>query len=211
MGISKEQLILMLERKGIHDQQVLRAIKKIPRNLFVEPEHKKFAYDDTALPIKSNQTISQPYIVARMSEALHTSGKMGKVLEIGSGSGYQTAILSELAKQVYTVERIEQLYKLAQSRLSTLNIQNVEWLHGDGYLGWPEHAPYDAILVTAAAKEIPQHLISQLANGGRMIIPIGEPYFQELCMITKHDDEIEKTVLELVRFVPFLPGIEEET
>jgi len=160
------------------------------------------------IPIEHQQTISQPYIVARMTEALHLTGSMDKVLEIGGGSGYQAAILSELAKEVYSVERIRALYEQAKMRLQKLNIKNVKFYYGDGYLGWEEHAPYDAIIVTAATKTLPNTLIEQLKVGGRMIIPVGEFYNQQLLLVTKTSCGLDQQTLDPVRFVPLLPGVE---
>lgn len=203
----KEILLRELRKLGIRDADVLAAIKKIPRELFVLDGYQRQAYADIALPIEYQQTISQPYVVARMTEALHISGAMNKVLEIGTGSGYQAAILSELAQEVYGVERIRILYEQAKKRLQKLQIKNVKLHYGDGYLGWCEHAPYDAIMVTAATLIIPDALIAQLKVGGRIVIPVGEFLNQELLLITKTERGLEKQVLDSVRFVPLLPGV----
>jgi len=204
----KEILLRELQALGIRDTAVLAAIKKIPREIFVLNEYQPEAYADIALPIECQQTISQPYIVARMTEALHSSGAMHKVLEVGTGSGYQAAILAELAQEVYGVERIRTLYEQAKKRLQKLKIKNVKLHYGDGYLGWEEHAPYDAIMVTAATLTIPKTLIEQLKIGGRMVIPVGEFLNQELLLITKTSEGLEKQLLDPVRFVPLLPGVE---
>jgi protein-L-isoaspartate(D-aspartate) O-methyltransferase len=204
----KQILIQELRDEGIHDDAVLAAIEKIPRELFVLAEYQIEAYSDIALPIERQQTISQPYIVARMTEALHLTGPMNKVLEIGSGSGYQAAILSELAKEVYSVERIQALYEQAKMRLQKLNIKNVKFHYGDGYLGWEEHAPYDAIIVTAATETLPDTLVAQLKIGGRMVIPVGRFYNQQLLLITKTSRGLDQQTLDPVRFVPLLPGVE---
>jgi protein-L-isoaspartate(D-aspartate) O-methyltransferase len=204
----KEILLRELRELGIRDEEVLRAIKKVPRELFVLDEYQIDAYADIALPIEHRQTISQPYVVARMTEALHLSGTMDKVLEIGTGSGYQAAILAELAKEVYGVERIRALYEQAKKRLQKLKIKNVKLHYGDGYLGWEEHASYDAIIVTAATLIIPETLMEQLKVGGRMVIPVGELFNQQLLLIIKTSRGIERQMLDPVRFVPLLPGVE---
>jgi protein-L-isoaspartate(D-aspartate) O-methyltransferase len=201
-------LIADLHRKGIHNPALLQAIAAIPRHLFVNEEWQHHAYEDMALPIHCQQTISQPFVVARMTEALLASGEFNKVLEIGTGSGYQAAILSQLVKDVYTIERIKTLLDEATARFKRLRLTNIHTQHGDGYLGWPEHAPYDGILVTAAASAIPQPLLEQLAEGGRLIIPIHAAYYgQELQLIVRKQNQYEKYVLDLVAFVPLLKGI----
>lgn len=203
-----EILVQILRQEGIHNAKVLAAIEKIPREMFVLDEYSDAAYVDTALPIDCQQTISQPYVVARMSEALLVSGAMHKVLEIGTGSGYQAAVLAELADTVYTVERIHTLYEAAKLRLQKLQINNVKLHYGDGYLGWQEFAPYDAIMVTAATHSIPHNLLKQLRDGGRMIIPVGEFFSQQLKLITKTAHGFKEQVLDPVRFVPLLHGVE---
>jgi protein-L-isoaspartate(D-aspartate) O-methyltransferase len=203
-----EILVQILRQEGIHNATVLAAIEKIPREMFVLDEYSDAAYVDTALPIDCQQTISQPYVVARMSEALLVSGAMHKVLEIGTGSGYQAAVLAELADTVYTVERIHTLYEAAKLRLQKLQINNVKLHYGDGYLGWQEFAPYDAIMVTAATRSVPHNLLKQLRDGGRMIIPVGEFFSQQLKLITKAAHGFKEQVLDPVRFVPLLHGVE---
>jgi len=190
----------------IHDQRVLDAIAVVPRETFVPAEYRHWAHLDEPLPIGAGQTISQPYIVALMTQALEVD-PADRVLEIGTGSGYQTAILAELAGEVYSVERIAWLARLAQERLNALGYRNVHVRVGDGHLGWPEHAPYDRIMVTAAAAFIPSALIDQLAEGGRMVIPVGRAQgVQNLYLVQKMDGRTSERNLGAVRFVPLLPG-----
>ena len=192
-------------RKQIHDRgvanpRVLEVMSKVPRHRFIEPSFLSEAYADHALPIADNQTISQPYIVAQMTELLELQPAF-KVLEIGTGCGYQTAVLAEIVEQVYTVEIIENLAKDAQQRLNTFGYQNIHLKIGNGYYGWQEHAPYDGILVAAAPKEVPHRLINQLAIGGRLVLPIGT-LNQELVLVRKTERGIKQTVITGVRFVP---------
>ncbi|MDY6843181.1 MAG: protein-L-isoaspartate(D-aspartate) O-methyltransferase [Thermodesulfobacteriota bacterium] len=189
-----------IQTRGIKDQRVLDAMREVERHKFVPSHLRNLAYTDGPLPIGENQTISQPYIVALMTENLQLKGSE-KVLEIGTGSGYQTAILAELAQEVYTIEIIEQLAKSAKSLLRKLGYTTVKVKIGDGYLGWKEYAPYDAIIVTCAPPFIPQPLIEQLAEDGRMVIPVGSHY-QLLKKIIKKDGKIKSTDLIPVRFVP---------
>ncbi len=189
--------------RGLRNSEILSAMRKVPRHLFVPKEYEADSYGDYPLPIGHGQTISQPYIVAYMTEAVHPD-KTKTVLEVGTGSGYQAAILAELVKQVYTIEIIPELAKEAADRLRQLGYGNITCKTGDGYNGWPEHSPYDIIVVTAAPGEIPQPLIDQLAEGGRMIIPVGAPgAIQELILIVKKNSKIQKKRLTFVRFVPF--------
>jgi protein-L-isoaspartate(D-aspartate) O-methyltransferase len=191
-----------IEARGIRDARVLAAMRKIPRDLFVPPAEAASAYDDRPLPIGSGQTISQPYVVAFMTEQLRLTGKE-KVLEIGTGSGYQTAILAELAAKVYSIEIRPELARAAADRLAALGIRNVEVRAADGYRGWPEEAPFDGILVTAAPERVPPPLLEQLAPTGRMVIPVGA-FYQELKVIERQGGGYsEKSVLP-VRFVPFV-------
>jgi len=188
--------------RGILDKKVIEAMRRVDRGRFVSILYQHRAYEDIPLPIGYGQTISQPYIVAYMTEALELS-KNDVVLEIGTGSGYQAAILAELAKKVYTIEIIEPLATLARNRLSNLGYKNIEVKYGDGYKGWPEFAPFDKIMVTAAATDIPEELIKQLKVGGKMIIPIGNSS-QRLYLITKTEQGIEKKPLINVIFVPMV-------
>ncbi len=199
-------LIMQLRRRGIRDTKVLRAIERVPRDLFVDEAFADHAYQDIALPIECGQTISQPYVVAFMTEHLELDERH-RVLEIGTGSGYQAAVLSHLCRHVYTVERWRELQKAAERRLAKLNITNVTTIIGDGWLGWPPQAPFDRIIVTAAADEAPPALIDQLAMGGRMIIPLGETRdTQQLVKIDKTETGISETKLLPVRFVPLVHG-----
>lgn len=190
-------------RESIHDARVLAALEKIPRERFVPAEYHSHAYDDSALPIGGGQTISQPYIVALMTQALALQGKEN-VLDIGTGSGYQAAILSQMARKVVTVERVSELAEEAAQRLGELGITNVQVHLVTDKLGWPEDAPYDAIIVAAAAPQIPQSLVSQLKEGGRMVIPVGSRTKQELLVVTKHGERLEQTALGGCRFVPLV-------
>ncbi|HEY3173499.1 MAG TPA: protein-L-isoaspartate(D-aspartate) O-methyltransferase [Thermoanaerobaculia bacterium] len=193
--------------RGVRDPRVLAAMRKVPRHLFVDPSQRAQAYEDHPLPIPGNQTISQPYIVALMTELLEL--KPGaRVLEIGTGSGYQSSVLAELAGEVYTIEIVPELARSAAARLKELHYDNVTVREGDGYRGWPEHAPFDAIIVTAAPERIPQPLVDQLAPGGVMVIPVGG-FFQELKVFHKSADGrvTEKDILP-VRFVPMTGEVE---
>ena len=203
---TRDRLIQRLRDEGIRDPRVIEAIRNVPRHIFVDEALASRAYEDTALPIGSGQTISQPYVVARMTEALLEGGGVDNVLEIGSGCGYQTAVLSLLVKRVYSVERIESLLLQARERLRILGIHNVRMHHGDGMRGWPEHAPYDGIMVAAAPVSVPPSLVDQLAEGGRLVIPVGESGTQDLKLFVKHGSEILEQVLDRVAFVPMLSG-----
>jgi len=204
---TRDRLADRLQAKGIGDRRVLGAIRRTPRHLFVEEALSSRAYEDTALPIGHRQTISQPYIVARMTETLLAGGDVKKVLEVGTGSGYQAALLAQLVEQVYTVERIRELSLQARNVMRRLKIRNVHFKLSDGFGGWPEHAPFDAIMVTAAPEQIPDTLLDQLAVGGRMVIPVGrESGVQHLLRITRLADRYEQEVLEPVSFVPLVQG-----
>jgi protein-L-isoaspartate(D-aspartate) O-methyltransferase len=195
-----------IEARGVSDQDVLDAMRTVPRHEFVLPEYVGFAYADRPLPIGYGQTISQPYIVAVMTELLRLK-RGDRVLEIGTGSGYQAALLARLTDEVYSIEIVEELYKSATERLERLGFDNVRTKHGDGYYGWEEHAPYDAVIVTAAPDHIPQPLVGQLADGGRLVIPVGpQGAFQTLWLIEKHGEEVvSKSIMGCV-FVPLTGG-----
>ncbi|HAR35773.1 MAG TPA: protein-L-isoaspartate O-methyltransferase [Acidobacteria bacterium] len=191
-----------IRRRGVRDKKVLKAMLKVPRHLFVPEQMKELAYGDEPLPIGESQTISQPYIVAYMTEALKLRGRE-KVLEIGTGSGYQTAVLAEIVREVYTVELIPELSRRAQEVLQKLGYQNIHFRVGDGTRGWPEEAPFEAILVTAAPPAVPPALVEQLTIGGRMVIPVGTD-FQELVLVTRKEQGWEEQRLIGVRFVPLI-------
>jgi protein-L-isoaspartate(D-aspartate) O-methyltransferase len=188
--------------RGVDDEQVISAMRKVGRHLFVPKQQIPFAYDDRPLPIGHGQTISQPYIVAYMSAALDLQPD-DVVLEIGTGSGYQAAILAEIVEKVYTIEILKPLAIESEKRLARLGYTNIEVKHGDGYLGWPEKAPFDKIIVTASPKSIPMELVDQLKIGGKMILPAGS-FFQQLYLIQKTEDGFEKKPLIPVRFVPMV-------
>ncbi|CAM3709242.1 protein-L-isoaspartate(D-aspartate) O-methyltransferase [Rheinheimera salexigens] len=202
---SASVLAQKLQADGIRHPLVLQAMSQTPRHLFVESVLAHKAYENTALPIGQGQTISQPYIVARMTELLLQDKTPGKVLEIGTGSGYQTAILARLFPQVCSVERIKSLQFQAKRRLQQLDLHNVAMKHGDGWQGWPSKAPFDSIIVTAAPSEVPMALLEQLADGGRLVIPVGAQE-QVLRIYQRHGDTITSTDIEAVRFVPLVPG-----
>jgi protein-L-isoaspartate(D-aspartate) O-methyltransferase len=204
---TRERLVQRLREQNIQDPRVLEQIRNVPRHLFVDEALATRAYEDTALPIGLGQTISQPYVVARMTEALLEGTPPRKVLEIGTGCGYQTAVLAPLVSYVYSVERIAALLERARARLKELGIRNVHLRHGDGFQGWAAHAPYDAILMAAAPLALPSVLFDQLAPGGRLIAPVGPEGRQELVRITKRGDEMHTEKLGLVSFVPLLKGL----
>ena len=202
-GLRKQMVDTQIRARGVYNNRVLKAMENVPRHLFVPAEYRSMAYDDRPLPIGHGQTISQPYIVAFMTEAIRP-GPEDKVLEIGTGSGYQAAVLAEIVDSVYTLEIIDELGKEAAARLHKLGYHNVKAKVSDGYYGWQEYAPFDAIIVTAAAEEIPEPLIEQLKEGGRMIIPVEYVFGnQELVLVTKKKGEIKKKKILPVRFVPF--------
>jgi protein-L-isoaspartate(D-aspartate) O-methyltransferase len=203
---TRDRLVQRLKDHGIRSEAVLNQIRNVPRHLFVDEALASRAYEDTALPIGLGQTISQPYVVARMTEALLDGFEGEKVLEIGTGCGYQTAVLAPLVKKVYTVERIPELLRKTRQRLRDLDIYNVQFRPGDGWEGWPKYGPYDGIIVTAAAPVLPERLLEQLAPGGRMIIPIGQPGYQVLTLVTRMNDHFEQQSLDAVSFVPLVPG-----
>ena len=203
---TRERLVQRLKDNGIRNPTVLDRIRSVPRHLFVDEAIASRAYEDVALPIGFGQTISQPYIVARMTEALLEGGPLNDVLEIGTGCGYQTAVLAPLAGKVYSIERVAPLLERARERLKELGIKNVRFRHGDGGQGWLAHAPYDGILVAAAPHAIPDVLLEQLAPGGRMVVPIGAEGEQELMRITREDNRLKRERLGAVAFVPLVQG-----
>lgn len=203
---TRERMVTRLMEQGIRDLRVLEVMRTLPRHLFVDEALATRAYEDTALPIGSGQTISQPYAVARMTEALLNGGRPGKVLEIGTGCGYQSAVLAALAGEVFSVERIGDLVRRTRERLQRLQIRNVRIRHGDGYAGWAEHGPYDGILVAAAPTQVPAALLEQLAEGGRLIVPVGNRGSQQLLLVSRNNGELKQEVLEMVSFVPMVPG-----
>ena len=203
---TRDRLVQRLRDHGIRNEAVLERIRNVPRHLFVDEALASRAYEDTALPIGLGQTISQPWVVARMTEALLEGFEGETVLEIGTGCGYQTAVLAPLVKKIYTVERIPELLKKTRQRLRDLDIYNVQFRPGDGWEGWPKYAPYDGIIVTAAAERLPEKLLQQLAPGGRMVIPVGPTGYQDLLLVTRRDDHFEEMSLGAVSFVPLVHG-----
>jgi protein-L-isoaspartate(D-aspartate) O-methyltransferase len=203
---TRDRLVRSLYAAGIRNRQVLDLIRALPRHLFVDEAIASRAYENTPLPIGHGQTISQPYIVARMTEALLENGPLDTVLEIGTGSGYQTAVLAALAKRVYSVERVQSLLTQARSRMRRLKLRNIRFTHADGSLGLQEYAPYSGILVTAAPRGIPRPLINQLAVGGCMVLPIGTREEQALVRVVRTSTGYEHEMLERVSFVPLLGG-----
>ncbi len=203
---TRERLVQRLSDEGLSSVPVLEVIRHTPRHLFVDEALAHRAYEDTALPIGHNQTISQPYMVGRMTELLFAGGPLDKVLEIGTGSGYQTAVLAQLAERVFSVERIQSLQERAKERLLELRLRNVVFRWGDGWEGWAALAPYHGIMVTAAAPDVPPALLEQLAPGGRLVIPVGAGDEQMLLLIVREADGFRRQVLETVRFVPLLQG-----
>ena len=209
----KIELIMSLRRQGIRDKRVLNAIERIPREVFIDVNFRKQAYEDHALPIECGQTISQPFIVAYMTEQLHVGDRM-KVLEVGTGSGYQAAVLSKLCRRVYTIERYRTLLRDAVKRFDELHLHNITSKIGDGADGWPEQAPFDRIIVTAAAPSIPQKLVEQLKPGGIMVVPVGVTGGrgeQNLVRIERTDDGVKRNDLMPVRFVPLVEGVAKES
>jgi protein-L-isoaspartate(D-aspartate) O-methyltransferase len=202
---TRDRLVRRLKDHGIRDQRVLDVIGATPRHIFIDEALAHRAYEDTALPIGHGQTISQPFIVALMTQTLLERPR-DRVLEVGTGSGYQTAVLAALVKQVYSVERIQALIDRARERFRAMHLRNIRLRFDDGNLGWPEYAPFDGIIVTAAARSVPDALVAQLAVGGRMVIPVGEASAQRLRVIDNTPDGLREENLEYVRFVPLLRG-----
>jgi protein-L-isoaspartate(D-aspartate) O-methyltransferase len=204
---TRDRLVQRLREQGITNLAVLDRVRHVPRHIFVDEAIASRAYEDTALPIGFGQTISQPYIVARMTEALLEGGPLPKVLEIGTGCGYQTAVLAPLVGRIFSIERIDVLHKRARERLKELGIRNTRLKHGDGAKGWKTQAPFDGILIAAAPLTIPEELIEQLAIGGRLIVPVGPEGEQRLIRLTRREQGIERRVLGSVAFVPLVGGV----
>jgi protein-L-isoaspartate(D-aspartate) O-methyltransferase len=204
---TRDRLVQRLREQGIHDLRVLERIRNVPRHIFVDEALASRAYEDTALPIGFGQTISQPYIVARMTQALISGGLPEKVLEVGFGCGYQTAVLAPFAQKIFSIERVEPLVERTKQRLKELQIRNVKLKHGDGMKGWPTQAPFDGIIVAAAPLSLPETLVSQLAVGGRLLVPVGPDGQQQLLRVTRRETGIQKEVLGPVAFVPLLGGV----
>ena len=204
---TRDRLVQRLRDDGIRDERVLKAMATIPRHIFVDEALSSRAYEDSALPIGQSQTISQPWVVAQMTQVLMDGGSPEKVLEIGTGSGYQAAILAGLVPQVFTVERIEKLLKLARRRFHRLRLKNIYTRHADGHLGWPSQAPFDGIVVTAAGAEIPPELLQQLKVGGILVIPVERRGAQRLLSIRRTETGFEEKDLGGVIFVPLLSGL----
>jgi protein-L-isoaspartate(D-aspartate) O-methyltransferase len=203
---TRERMVKRLREQGIESTAVLDAMRNTPRHMFVDEALAQRAYEDSSLPIGYSQTLSQPYIVARMSELLLAAGPLQRVLEVGTGSGYQTAILAQLVGKVFSVERIKPLQAKARQRLRTLRLSNTQLSHSDGGMGWEQHAPYDAILATAAPEEIPGELLAQLAMGGRMVIPVGLES-QHLQLVLRTPAGFDVTTVDEVHFVPLRSGL----
>jgi len=204
---TRDRLVTTLRKEGICDERVLKAVTQVPRHKFVDEALSSRAYENTALPIGQKQTISQPWIVARMTEAILDGGQPEKVLEVGTGSGYQAAILSHLVQKVFTVERIEELLKLARRRFHNLRLNNIYVRYADGHLGWPSQAPFDGIMVTAVAQSPPLELLEQLRIGGVLVIPVEKNGQQRLITVRRNEDGFEETDLGAVVFVPLLSGL----
>ena len=204
---TRDRLVQRLREQGITNPVVLDRIRNVPRHIFVDEALGSRAYEDTALPIGFGQTISQPYIVARMTEALLAGGPLSKVLEVGTGCGYQSAVLAPLVTKLYSIERIEPLFLRAKLRLDELDLRNVRLKHGDGTTGWKSLAPFDGILVAAAAISVPEALLKQLQVGGRLIVPVGPDGHQELIRFTRKESRIDRESLGPVAFVPLLGGV----
>lgn len=204
---ARDRMVTRLHEMGIRDEQVLAVMRQTPRHIFVDEALASRAYENTALPIGYGQTISQPYIVARMTEALLQGQKMERVLEIGTGCGYQSVVLAQLVGRVYSIERIDALLGKAREHFMSLGIRNIRTKYSDGNLGWPEHAPYDGIIVAAAPLGVPHALLEQLAIGGRLLIPVGHSGAQHLLAVTRTADGFQEDRLDGVSFVPMLEGL----
>jgi protein-L-isoaspartate(D-aspartate) O-methyltransferase len=205
---ARDRLATALIEMGIQSEPILDVIRKIPRHFFIDEALESRAYENTALPIGFNQTISQPYIVAKMTEALVKNKELENVLEIGTGCGYQTVVMAQFAKYVYTVERIDGLLIRARERFQKLNCNNIRTKHSDGNIGWPAHGPYDGIIVAAAPVGVPKALVEQLAMDGRLVIPVGKPGKQKLLLITRTEYDYTEQYIDSVSFVPMLAGVD---
>lgn len=203
---TRDRLVERLAAQGIRSHRVLAQIRSVPRHLFVDEALASRAYEDTALPIGMGQTISQPFVVARMTEALLEHCNAGRILEIGTGCGYQTAVLAPLVREIYTVERLPEMLRKARQRLRSLDIYNVHFRPGDGWEGWSKYAPYDGILVAAAASEVPRRLLEQLAPDGCLVLPVGGAGRQDLALLTRSAEGFEQYSLGAVSFVPLVHG-----
>lgn len=203
---TRARMVERLREQGIRDEAVLTAMNSVPRHIFVDEALASRAYDDVSLPLGFGQTISNPKTVARMVELLNSSGSLKRVLEIGTGCGYQAAVLSKVSREVYTIERLAPLLAKARTALRELNIHNVKLRHGDGYLGYREGAPFDGIVLAAAATQVPKALLGQLAVGGKMVLPLGGRD-QHLCVIERNEQGYIETIMDAVKFVPLVPGI----
>ena len=206
---TRVRLVERLQERGIRDLRVLEVMSRVPRHIFVDEALASRAYEDTALPIGGGQTISQPFIVARMTETLLAAGERRRVLEVGTGSGYQAAVLAHLVEELYSVERIDRLLRRARQRFRDLGLRNIRLAHGDGAWGWAEQGPFDGILVTAAPARVPEGLVEQLAEGGRLVIPVGDRGAQRLMVITRQADGFHEEELDMVNFVPLLEGAQD--
>lgn len=204
---TRERLVQRLREQGVVNEQVLERIRNVPRHLFVDEALASRAYEDTALPIGFGQTISQPWVVARMTDLLLEAGRPTKVLEVGTGCGYQTAVLAPLVGQLFSIERIDALVRKARERIRLLNLGRVRIRLGDGWEGWPSEAPFDGVLVAAAAPNLPEALLQQLSEGGRLIMPVGVEGGQRLLRVTRRGDVFEQEVLDGVSFVPLIAGV----
>ena len=205
---ARDRLATALIEMGIQSKPILDVIRKIPRHFFIDEALASRAYENTALPIGFNQTISQPYIVAKMTEVLVKNKELENVLEIGTGCGYQTVVMAQFAKYVYTVERIDGLLIRARERFQKLNCNNIRTKHSDGNIGWPAHGPYDGIIVAAAPVGVPKALVEQLAMDGRLVIPVGKPGKQKLLLITRTEYDYTEQYIDSVSFVPMLAGVD---
>lgn len=206
---TRDRLVQRLLEQGIRRLEVLDIMRTLPRHIFLDEALAHRAYEDSALPIGFQQTLSQPYIVARMTELLFAGGPLRRILEIGTGSGYQTAVLARMpgVEMVYSVERIQQLQEKARQRLRLLGLRQVQLRLADGGMGWPEQGPFDGIIATAAPREVPPELLEQLAEGGRLVLPLGDDQQQQLVLITRTSEGLEHQVVEPVKFVPLLSGV----